>query len=140
MFAALFVVSVREALRRGPLLVIDKDALQDLRSGLTVHWNDVDAMSVRKRQGRFDEYHELVVEPIAPGPTPGAAIELPLDGLSLRWDQIVPLLAQASGKVITRPPDGNAATPRRHRPVGDGLSVGSLSPSASLPRCPRSPS
>jgi hypothetical protein len=88
---------VHEAFRRGPVLVLDDDGLRDTRSGQAVRWGEVHSIYARRRQGAFNEFHELVLLPRAGDRPP---IEVSIDRLALRWDRIVPLVEARTGRAV----------------------------------------
>jgi hypothetical protein len=88
---------VRDTLRRGPSLVLDRDALHEVGSGRVVRWHDVEEVCARRRQGLFNEYHELVLTTRGGDQPP---IEVSLDQLSMNWERIVSLVEERLGRAV----------------------------------------
>src|SRR4051794_6972010 len=84
------------ALRRRPVLVMDRETIENLRTGQAVRWTDVVDVFARQRQGTFGEHHELVFELDEPAPT----VEFSIDDLSVGWEQVVALVEDHLGRPV----------------------------------------
>lgn len=100
------------AVRRRPALVIDPNALTDGRSGRVVPWANVRTLHVGIRRGLFGEGHHLVLtlansgsarrQFIATNANNSDEVDINLDLLSVRRDEVVNLVERASGQTVTR--------------------------------------
>ena len=97
-FGAVAVVYGRWTFERGPRLVIDETGITDVRRARLMPWADIASIALLKRQRPFGEFHSLRVafrEPATP-----SHIDLRIDMLSMRWPQIVELVAERSGRPV----------------------------------------
>jgi hypothetical protein len=82
-------------LRRRPVLEIDGEGLNDLRSGRVVRWTTTNAIALRRRQGPFGEYHHLVFTDAF-----GEVSDISIDQLALSWKDIVSTVEKRAGKSV----------------------------------------
>jgi hypothetical protein len=61
-----FAYYARETSRRGPVLVLDSNAMELVQSRRVIRWGDVADVYARRSQGVFGEHHQLVVVVRAP--------------------------------------------------------------------------
>lgn len=105
------------ALRNRAQFALDATGLT-LRSGRRVEWSQVQAVRVARHQSWYGEDHTLVIK-LRPDPgaearrqlvttneTADDELDLPLDGLSLRWDKTVEAVERYSGLSVGRVRDG----------------------------------
>ncbi|MEA2168359.1 MAG: hypothetical protein QOF76_1659 [Solirubrobacteraceae bacterium] len=107
-----FAYYARETLRRGPVLVLDSNAMELVQSRRVIRWGDVADLYARRSQGVFGEHHQLVL--VVRAPSPGddrpprsvadgrmdETIEFSLDQLSLAWEPIVSLVGERLGRDV----------------------------------------
>jgi hypothetical protein len=92
MFGAVAVAFAAQALRRRPVLVLDEQGLTDVRGGVSVRWQEIEAARVARRRPRC---HDLVLT-VARGET----VRLSLDQLSRRSAEIARLLEGRTGRTV----------------------------------------
>jgi hypothetical protein len=118
----MFVFFARRALRRGPVLVLDGEGLTvvaEAGKGRRIRWGDVDAIYVNERPGVYGiERHTLVcrvrrsasasVQPNAIADPIGGAdeepVELPLEMLSMDWNDVVKAIQDRLGRRVVLDP------------------------------------
>jgi hypothetical protein len=94
-FGPLLVVAIRRAARRGPILVLGKDAVTDPGRGVMIRWESVEDARVSEIRGAFNTYHQLHLRGSASSSEATSheghdTIDVDLlDRLSLPWEEVV---------------------------------------------------
>jgi hypothetical protein len=92
LFGGVAVAFAAQALQRRPVLVLDEQGLTDVRGGVSVRWQEIEAARVARRRPRC---HDLVLT-IARGQT----VRLSLDQLTRRSAEIARLLEGRTGRAV----------------------------------------
>lgn len=95
------------------MLIVDDATFTDGKSGDIVRWDDVFEVHLRQRQGVFGVYHHLVFtirrekpsaevdsEALITSRVPVQTLRVPIDQLSMGWNDIVTLMQERLGKPI----------------------------------------
>jgi hypothetical protein len=95
-FGGISAAFASQLLRRGPVLLLDNEGLTDVRGGVLVRWQEIEAAHVARRRGTLDHYHDLVL-------TLGRerTLRLPLDQLTRRWSEVVELIEGRLGTPVS---------------------------------------
>jgi hypothetical protein len=95
-FGGLFAAYAALLLHRRPVLLLDDDGLTDLRGGIVVRWDDIEAAHVAERHRFFDHYHDLVLTVARE-----QALSLSLDELTRSWRDVVKLIEGRMGRQVS---------------------------------------
>jgi hypothetical protein len=94
-FLPLALLAVRRAARRGPVLILTTDAVEDPVRGLVLRWESITEARVTEIRGAFTNYHQLHLTGSEPARAPSqhdeqAAIEIAvLERLSMPWTRLL---------------------------------------------------